>query len=162
MSGRRVEGRGAVPGVGLDLVAVERIRRILARSPGFWGYFHGVERRRAEASADPARVLATAFAVKEAALKALGRGVFDGVALPSIVHRPARGVATFEGRARAVAGVCEVAVTTACAAGFVWALAVVGGGSQAARGRRHGRGGRRGARGGGAASPGSSGNGCLG
>jgi holo-[acyl-carrier protein] synthase len=63
------------PGIGIDLLEIERLERALARRP------HLAERifrpGEIEASADrvrPARHLAARFAAKEAALKALGVG----------------------------------------------------------------------------------------
>jgi holo-[acyl-carrier protein] synthase len=70
---------GPVVGVGIDLVEVGRMRRVLERTPRFtdrvftqaeWAYCSGRH--------DPAMHAAARFAAKEAVLKALGRGMFEG------------------------------------------------------------------------------------
>ncbi len=70
---------GAAPGVvgvGVDLVDVDRFRRVLARRPGLADrLFTAGERADAAAAADPAERLAARFAAKEATMKALGEGL---------------------------------------------------------------------------------------
>lgn len=91
-------------GLGTDLVQISRIagalerlgepfaRRILA--PAEWQEF--------VASARPARFLAKRFAVKEAAAKALGTGMAQGVSWQHIqVHHDALGAPRLELQARA-------------------------------------------------------------
>ena len=63
-------------GVGVDLCEVERLRRTLARTPGFAArVYTAAEREHCERRRDPAEGLAARFAAKEAVLKALGRGL---------------------------------------------------------------------------------------
>jgi holo-[acyl-carrier protein] synthase len=71
--------------LGADIVEVARIARSMSRQPAFAGAVFSVEERRyCDAQARPAQHYAARFAAKEAFLKALGRGVLDGVALPEI------------------------------------------------------------------------------
>ena len=63
-------------GIGTDLVDVDRLRRVLARTPGFADrVFTPAERAYAGQAADGAPRLAARFAAKEAALKCLGLGL---------------------------------------------------------------------------------------
>jgi len=63
------------PGVGIDLIEIERIERALARRPGLAErLFTPDELSFAGARRRPARHLAARFAAKEAAIKALGGG----------------------------------------------------------------------------------------
>ncbi len=72
-------------GVGTDIVEVERLERSLARGASFAEtVFTDGERRFCESQARPAQHFAARFAAKEAFLKAVGRGVLDGVALRDI------------------------------------------------------------------------------
>ena len=65
-----------VVGVGVDLCEVERLRRTLARTPGFAArVYTDAERETCGRRRDPAEGLAARFAAKEAVLKALGRGL---------------------------------------------------------------------------------------
>ncbi|MDQ3573188.1 MAG: holo-ACP synthase [Actinomycetota bacterium] len=64
-----------IPGVGLDLIEIERLERALARRPALSArIFSDGEREFAAARARPGRHLAARFAAKEAVLKALGLG----------------------------------------------------------------------------------------
>ena len=63
-------------GVGVDLCEVERMRRAVARTPGFVGrVFTAGERDYCLARRDPSERFAARFAAKEAVLKAMGVGV---------------------------------------------------------------------------------------
>ncbi|MGH2952850.1 MAG: holo-ACP synthase [Solirubrobacterales bacterium] len=63
------------PGVGIDLIEIERLERALARRPRLRErIFRPGELEFADARARPGRHLAARFAAKEAALKALGIG----------------------------------------------------------------------------------------
>jgi holo-[acyl-carrier protein] synthase len=65
-----------VVGVGTDLVDLDRLRQVLDRTPGFVDrVFTDGEQRYAFAARDPAERLGARFAVKEAAMKALGVGL---------------------------------------------------------------------------------------
>lgn len=63
-------------GIGLDVVAVERIARSLSEGGGTFEehIFTPAERAACQARADRARALAARFAAKEACFKALGTG----------------------------------------------------------------------------------------
>jgi len=65
-----------VIGVGIDLVDIDRFRRVLERTPGMrQRLFLPAELHYADASGDPARPLAARFAAKEALLKSLKAGL---------------------------------------------------------------------------------------
>lgn len=71
--------------VGTDIVEIARIGRSLRRQPAFAeAVFSPGERRYCDAQARPDQHYAARFAAKEAFLKAVGRGVLDGVALAEI------------------------------------------------------------------------------
>jgi holo-[acyl-carrier protein] synthase len=62
-----------VPGVGIDLLEIDRLERALRRHPRLAGrVFTAAERDYAAARARPGRHLAARFAAKEAVVKALG------------------------------------------------------------------------------------------
>ena len=66
----------AVLGVGVDLCEVDRMRRVLARTPGFAArVFTEDEQAYCRRRRDPVERFAVRFAAKEAVLKALGVGV---------------------------------------------------------------------------------------
>ena len=72
-----------MPGVGVDLLEIERLERALARHPRLaQRLFSADELAYAEARHRPGRHLAVRFAAKEAALKALGAG--DGLGLGDV------------------------------------------------------------------------------
>jgi holo-[acyl-carrier protein] synthase len=82
----------AVKGVGIDVVDVERLRRSMERSSGFAEIvFTPEELRRGERHRRPAAYFANCFAAKEAFLKAIGLGLWQGVPLTDIavVQSPA-------------------------------------------------------------------------
>src|SRR5690606_1865985 len=69
-------GVGTVVGVGTDLVAVDRLRTALERTPSLLHrLFTPAEQARCGRHADPLPHLAARFAAKEATMKALGRGM---------------------------------------------------------------------------------------
>ncbi|MBF0482562.1 MAG: holo-[acyl-carrier-protein] synthase [Desulfovibrionaceae bacterium] len=68
-----------IKGLGLDLVEIDRIRRILKRFGDRFGARVLTPAERAAHGADTARYLASRFAAKEAAVKALGTGFRDGI-----------------------------------------------------------------------------------
>lgn len=97
---------GAV-GLGVDIVEIERMRRILARTPSFARkVFSCEECCYCDATAAPAVHYATRFAAKEAVLKALGTGFSRGIGVRDVeVRRTAKGrpYAVLTGRAADVA-----------------------------------------------------------
>jgi holo-[acyl-carrier protein] synthase len=69
-------GVGGVVGVGVDLCEVDRMRRTLARTPGFADrVYTEAEQDYCRRRRDPAERFAARFAAKEAVLKALGAGI---------------------------------------------------------------------------------------
>ena len=97
---------GAV-GLGVDIVEIERMRKILKRSPAFARkVFSAEECRYCDATAQPAVHYATRFAAKEAVLKALGTGFSQGIGARDVeVRRTSKGrpYAVLIGRAKQVA-----------------------------------------------------------
>ena len=72
-------------GIGTDIVDVRRLSRSMRRQASFVEMvFSENERRFCDAQPRPDRHYAARFAAKEAFLKALGMGVFGGVALREI------------------------------------------------------------------------------
>jgi holo-[acyl-carrier protein] synthase len=66
----------AVLGVGIDLCEVDRMRRVLARTPGFAGrVFTEDEQAYCRQRRDPVERFAARFAAKEAVMKAMGVGL---------------------------------------------------------------------------------------
>jgi holo-[acyl-carrier protein] synthase len=94
------------PGVGIDLLEIDRLERALRRHPRLAErLFTEAERDYAEARARPARHLAARFAAKEAVLKALGEpggfGLADVEVLagePPTVRLTGRAAAVAAGR----------------------------------------------------------------
>jgi holo-[acyl-carrier protein] synthase len=67
---------GGIVGVGVDLCEVDRMASTLVRTPGFAArVFTQAEREVCDRRRNAAECYAARFAAKEAALKALGRGV---------------------------------------------------------------------------------------
>lgn len=102
--------------VGLDLIEIERIRRALARHPGFKERcFTEAERAYCDSRPNPAQSYAGRFAGKEAVGKALGVGVHFTWKEIEIVGRPKPGV-RLHGRTkawaeRARAGAIDLSMT---------------------------------------------------
>ena len=68
---------GVLVGVGIDVVDIERFRRVLRRRPALGDrLFSEGERADADAMGDPVPCLAARFAAKEAVMKALGTGLW--------------------------------------------------------------------------------------
>jgi holo-[acyl-carrier protein] synthase len=82
-----------IVGLGIDLAGIERIRRIWTRhGERFAGrILHPDERDHVLAPTDPAERLAGRWAVKEAAMKALGTGWAHGVGFTDIALVPGPG-----------------------------------------------------------------------
>lgn len=67
-------------GLGVDIVEIERMRRILERTPNFKHKVYSEEERAyCESKVAPEVHYATRFAAKEAVLKALGTGFSEGI-----------------------------------------------------------------------------------
>lgn len=105
-------------GLGVDIVEIERMRKILARMPSFAEKtFSEAEREYCDSKAAPEVHYATRFAAKEAVLKALGTGFSDGIWTRDIeVRRTSKGrpYVVLTGRAREVArekGVREIPIS---------------------------------------------------
>lgn len=74
-----------IAGLGVDIVAVERVARVLGRRPGFAARVLGPEEmRQFAARRHSARHLARRFAAKEAIAKALGTGIGRGLGFHQI------------------------------------------------------------------------------
>lgn len=75
-------------GIGTDIVSVSRMQQVLRRTPALLDrVFSAAERADCEARRAPGVHFALRFAAKEAFLKALGLGLFAGVALPDVEVR---------------------------------------------------------------------------
>lgn len=105
-------------GLGVDIVEIERMRKILARMPSFAEKtFSEAEREYCDSKAAPEVHYATRFAAKEAVLKALGTGFSEGIWTRDIeVRRTSKGrpYVVLTGRAREVArekGVREIPIS---------------------------------------------------
>lgn len=105
-------------GLGVDIVEIERMKRILARTPSFrLRMFSEDERSYCDAKAAPEVHYATRFAAKEAVVKALGTGFTQGINPRDIeVKRTSKGrpYVSLTGRAREVArevGVRELPIS---------------------------------------------------
>ena len=102
-------------GLGVDIVEIERMKKILARTPRFkTRVFSEEEQAYCDGKGVPEIHFATRFAAKEAVLKALGTGFSEGIGVRDIeVVRNAKGKPTvaLHGRAKEVAselGVVEM------------------------------------------------------
>ncbi len=93
-------------GIGIDAVEIARFAAVLARRPGVAGrLFTAGERAYASGLANPAPSLAARFAVKEAAMKALGvgAGAFAWTDLEVLRHPSGQPQLAVRGRAAALA-----------------------------------------------------------
>lgn len=99
-------------GLGIDLVDIERMRKVLARTPSFAiRCFSETECKHVSASSDPAKGYAARFAAKEAAVKALGTGFSEGIGVRDIeVVNDAKGKPRLilHGRAQEIAQCSEI------------------------------------------------------
>jgi holo-[acyl-carrier protein] synthase len=118
--------------VGTDIVEIARIGRSLRRQPAFAeAVFSEEERRYCDAQARPDQHYAARFAAKEAFLKAVGRGVLDGVALGDIEvtrapdRAPALRLGPTAAAALAAAGGREALVSLSHDGGMALAFVVV-------------------------------------
>lgn len=122
-----------VLGVGTDLVEVRRIRQSVERFPERFARRILTEEERLEWSChpDPVNYLAKAFAAKEAAVKALGTGIAEGVRFQDFrLCRRESGAPYFELRGQA-ASLCagepaaDILISLSDDAGLVQAFAVL-------------------------------------
>ncbi len=93
-------------GLGIDVVEIERVAKILGRTPSFKKIFSQAEREYCDGKAHSAAHYATRFAAKEAVVKALGTGFSRGVNVRDIeVRRTSKGrpYAVLSGRAKEIA-----------------------------------------------------------
>lgn len=102
------EAEQAQVGLGVDIVEIERMERILERSPSFARkVFSEAERAYCDSKPRPASHYATRFAAKEAVLKALGTGFSQGRIKPrdiEVGRKPqGRPYVILSGRAREAA-----------------------------------------------------------
>lgn len=103
-------------GLGVDIVEINRMRRILDRTPSFARkVFTEDEQAYCNKKASPATHYAARFAAKEAVSKALGTGLYVGGLKPNMIEvaRDSKGkpIAVLHGRARELAdelGVLDV------------------------------------------------------
>lgn len=121
----------AQAGIGVDIVEIDRMEGILAKTPSFaHRMFTDEERAYCEASARPATHFAARFAAREAVLKALGTGFAQGVRFKDVsVSRDDQGkpVAVLAGRALEIAqeqGIVEIALSLTHTAGLAVANAM--------------------------------------
>lgn len=105
-------------GLGVDIVEIERMKRLLARTPSFAErVFSPEERAYCDKMASPATHYALRFAAKEAVVKALGTGFSEGIGVRDIeVERAKNGrpFAKLSGRALEIAesqGVRELSIS---------------------------------------------------
>lgn len=137
--------------LGIDMVAIDALDRLLGRRWFDRFVFAPAELRLADGLAGTRRTefLAGRFAAKEAVLKVLGRGLFQGVRPRDIaVTRSAEGspVVELRGSARTVArarGVGEVSVSITHKHNLAVAVAVSGAPAGAAKRRPRSAGGER-------------------
>ena len=113
----RIYDENAV-GLGVDIVEVERMKRILERTPSFAErVFSPDERAYCDRMASPATHYALRFAAKEAVVKALGTGFADGIDVRDIEvvrAKSGRPIAKLSGRAQQIAreqGVRELSIS---------------------------------------------------
>ena len=80
-------------GLGVDIVEIDRMRKLLERSPHFKEYVYSPdERAYCDRKSSPETHYALRFAAKEAVLKALGTGFSEGIGVRDIeVRRNAKG-----------------------------------------------------------------------
>jgi len=98
-------------GVGIDAVDIDRFRSTLERSPRMADrLFTASELELAARRADAAAVFAARFAVREAAMKALGVGLgaFDFKDVSVVSSESGRPTLSVQGRARDLARECGV------------------------------------------------------
>ncbi len=100
-------------GIGLDAVEIARFRRVLQRRPGFAErVFTAAEREDLAGRVDPVPGLAARFAAKEAAMKALGVGLWRIGLTELEVRRAEDGAPHLTASGRATERAAELGVAT--------------------------------------------------
>jgi holo-[acyl-carrier protein] synthase len=143
--------RGAslvVKGLGVDLVAIPRIRRVVERwrERFLQRIFTQAELDYCLKRRDPAPHLAARFAAKEACLKALGIGFSMGVSWRELEVRRERGQAptlVLKGRSKAIGlskGISQVLLSLTHDGDYAFAQAMLMGGKANRKGREKVRG----------------------
>jgi holo-[acyl-carrier protein] synthase len=113
------------PGVGIDLLEIDRLERALQRHPRLAErVFSEAEREYAAARARPARHLAARFAAKEAVVKALGLSGGFGLAEIEVVAGEPPSL-RLSGRAAQAAAGEQIAISLTHSRDFAAAVAVV-------------------------------------
>jgi holo-[acyl-carrier protein] synthase len=114
------------PGVGIDLLEIDRMERALDRHPRLAArVFTVAEREYSAARARPARHLAARFAAKEAVVKALG--LSGGFGLSDIEVLPGEPpTVRLSGRAAAAAEGAQIEISLTHSRDFAAAVAIVG------------------------------------
>lgn len=93
-------------GLGVDIIEIERMKRILARTPSFkQKVYSEQEREYCDSKVTPEIHYATRFAAKEAVLKALGTGFSEGIGprdIEVVRNKKGKPSAVLHGRAKEV------------------------------------------------------------
>ena len=122
-----------MPGVGIDLLEIDRLERALERHPRLAErVFTAAEREYAAARARPGRHLAARFAAKEAVVKALGMSGGFGLGEIEVVAGEPPTV-RLSGRAAAAAGDRRIDISLTHSRDNAAAVAVARPGGQARR-----------------------------
>ena len=121
-----------VAGIGTDIVEVARVEKSLARTRSFALHvFTEAERAYCESCARPGEHYAARFAAKEAFLKAVGRGILQGIPLKEIEvvrdegGEPALRLGPAAARALKQRGATQALVTLSHAGGSAVAFVLV-------------------------------------
>jgi holo-[acyl-carrier protein] synthase len=113
------------PGIGIDLLEIERLERALKRHPRLAErLFSEAERDYAAARARPGRHLAARFAAKEAVVKALGLGGGFGLRDIEVLAGEPPSVC-LSGRAAKAAGETKVKISLSHSRDLATAVAIV-------------------------------------
>ncbi|WP_169566289.1 holo-ACP synthase [Microbacterium luticocti] len=121
-TGARATPAAIIAGVGVDLVAVDRWRRLVGGGI-VRRWFDAVERDRCRAAPDPARAFAEVFAAKEAVFKALPLSGWTGAVPWRDIHIAPAGVRV-DGALAAACAPAHVQVRVATTAGVAHAFAI--------------------------------------
>jgi holo-[acyl-carrier protein] synthase len=112
-----------MPGVGIDLLEIDRMERALERHPRLAErVFTAAEREYADRRARPARHLAARFAAKEAVVKALGLSGFGLREIEVVAGEPP--TIRLSGRAAEVAAGREIEISLTHSRDYAAAVAI--------------------------------------